>query len=313
MTVAARVAEGAGMDATRFDKRSTAEQVLAGLDLTGRVFLVTGCASGIGFETMRALAGRGGHVIGTGRTLQRAAEACGRVAGPTTPVACDQEDFAAVAAAAVVVRQLGLTLDAIIGNAGIFLPKTAAPRYGVESQFRVNHLSHMLLVTRLADLLREGTGRLVMVSSSAAQSFAPKEGVAFDNLDAHLGYKATRFYGQSKLANLTFAKSMAGRLRGRGVCANALHPGVIFSTGIGRGLGPVGQAGMRVAGLFTKSIAAGAATQCLLAAHPGLAGVSGGFYADCQPAKANPLSDDVGFQERLWSVSEGILAEHAPK
>lgn len=299
-------------DASRFDKRSTAEQVLAGLDLSGRTFLLTGCASGIGLETMRALAARGGHVIGTGRTLQRAAEACGRVAGPTTPVACDQDDFASVAAAAVAVRRLGLTLDAIIGNAGIFLPKTAAVRYGVESQFRVNHLSHMLLVMRLVDLLREGSGRLVMVSSSAAQQFAPKEGVAFDNLDAHLGYRATRCYGQSKLANLTFAKSMAERLRGRGVSANALHPGVIFSTGIGRSLGPLGQVGMRVGGLFTKSIAAGAATQCLLAAHPALVGVTSGYYADCQPAKSNPLADDATFQQRLWSASEAILTEHAP-
>ncbi len=299
-------------DASRFNKRSTADQVLDGLDLSGRTFLLTGCASGIGFETMRALAARGGHVIGTGRTLRRAAEACGRVAGPTTPVACDQDDFASVAAAAVAVRALGVPLDAIIGNAGIFLPQTAAVRYGVESQFRINHLSHMLLVLRLADLLRDGSGRLVMVSSSAAQQFAPKEGVAFDNLDAHLGYRATRFYGQSKLANLTFAKSMAERLRARRISANALHPGVILSTGIGRSLGPVGQAAARLGALFSKSIAAGAATQCLLAAHPALASYSGGYYADCQPARPNPLSDDMAFQERLWSASEAILAEHAP-
>ncbi len=300
-------------DASGFDKRTTADQVLAGLDLSGKTFLVTGCASGIGFETMRALAARGGRVIGTGRTLQRAAEACGRVAGPTTPLACDQDDFASVAEAAGELRRLGVTLDAIIGNAGIFLPKTAALRYGVESQFRVNHLSHMLLVLRIADLLRQGSGRLVMVSSSAAQAFAPKQGVAFDNLDAHLGYQATRFYGQSKLANLTFAKQMAERLRARQVSANALHPGLIMSSNIGRSLGPVGQALSQAGKLFSKSIAAGAATQCLLAAHPALAGVSGRYYADCQPAKSNRLADDAGFQRRLWSASEAILAEHAPQ
>lgn len=299
-------------DASRFNKRTTADQVLDGLDLSGRTFLVTGCASGIGFETMRALAARGGHVIGTGRTLQRAAEACGRVAGPTTPVACDQDDFASVAAAAVAVRRLGMPLDAIIANAGIFLPKLGPLRYGVESQFRVNHLSHMLLVLRLADLLREGSGRLVMVSSVAAQQFAPKEGIAFDNLDAHLGYRSMRFYGQSKLANLTFAKQMAERLRGRQISANAVHPGVILSTGLLRPLGALGQVGMRFGGLLGKSIAAGAATQCLLAAHPDLANFSGGYYADCQPARPNRLSDDAGFQQRLWSVSEAILAEHAP-
>lgn len=296
----------------RFDKSATADQVLAGVDLSDQTILLTGCASGIGFETMRALAARGAHVIGTARSTARASEACRRAGGHTTPIVCDQEDLASVAGAAQAIRQLGSKLDAIIGNAGIMAPPQPDLRYDVEGQFRVNHLSHMLLVMRIADLLRDGTGRLVMVSSSAAQMLAPREGIAFDNLDTHAGYKPLPFYGQSKLANLTFAKSMAARLQGRGITSNALHPGVIASTDLGRSMGGLMRLAWPLIGLFSKSIPQGAATQCYLAAHPDLNGVTGAFYADCRPSKPNPHADDPAFQQRLWSISETLLDRHAP-
>lgn len=295
-----------------FGSRTTANEVLDDLDLTGRTFLVTGCASGIGLETMRALAARGGHVIGTARSLERAAAACHSVAGQVTPISCDQDDLESVAAAAVAVRNLGITFDAMIANAGIMVPRNPELRYGVESQFRVNHLSHMLLLTRIEDLLRDRTGRLVIVSSSAAQLFAPREGIMFDNLDAHNGYQPFAFYGQSKLANLCFAKSMAERLAPRGITANALHPGVIASTDLARSLPLLARMALPVSKLFSKSIPQGAATQCFLAAHPDVEGVTGGFFADCRPAKPNAHADDPQFRERLWSVSQGILDREAP-
>lgn len=297
---------------SRFGRRATADHVLAGLELSGKVFLVTGCASGLGFETMRALAARGAHVIGTARSVARAAAACDRVSGQTTPIACDQNDFASVAAAAQAVRRLGVKLDAIIANAGIMATPKPDLRYGVESQFRVNHLAHMLLVTRTVDLLRDGTGRLVMVSSSAAQMLAPREGIAFDNLDTHAGYRPMTFYGQSKLANLAFAKSMAERLRERGITANAIHPGVIASTDLGRSMGGPMKVIWPLIGLVSKSIPQGAATQCYVAIHPDLNGVTGDFYADCRPATPNPHSDDPAFRERLWQVSDAVIAAHAP-
>jgi WW domain-containing oxidoreductase len=175
---------------------------------------------------MRALAARGAHVIGTARSLERATEACNKVSGRATPVACDQNDFASVSAAVKTLRDMktlrgmDVTLDAIIANAGIMIALKPDIRYGVESQFRINHLSHMLLVNGIADRLREGAGRLVVVSSSAALEFAPKQGVMFDNLDGHRSYRPWTFYGQSKLANLAFAKSMAIALAGRGVTSS---------------------------------------------------------------------------------------------
>jgi len=293
-------------------KHSTADDVLAGLDLSGKNYLLTGCATGIGFETLRSLAAHGAHVVATARSLDRARAACDRVAGRTTAVCCDQDDFASVAAAVAAIKTLKLQFDAIIANAGIMGPKEPNVRYGVESQFRVNHLSHMLMITRLSGQLREGSGRLVMVSSSAAQSFAPRSGILFDNLDGSRGYRPFTFYGQSKLANLTFAKSMAERLQTRGITSNALHPGVIVSTDLARSMGPVMRAVLPIAALFSKSIPQGAATTCYLAAHPAMAGKTGGFYADCRPAKPNPHSDDPAFRQRLWDVSASILADNAP-
>jgi WW domain-containing oxidoreductase len=296
-----------------FTKRSTADDVLAGLDLSGKIYLLTGCATGIGFETLRSLSEHGAQVVATARSLDRAKAACDRVAGRTTPISCDQDDFASVAAAVKEIKALGLQFDAIIANAGIMAPKQPNVRYGVESQFRVNHLSHMLLITRLSEQLREGSGRLVMVSSSAAQSFAPKSGILFDNLDGARGYQPFTFYGQSKLANLIFAKSMAERLQPRRITSNALHPGVIMSTDLTRSLGPFVRAIIPIVTAFgSKTIPQGAATTCFLAAHPAMAGKTGGFYADCRPSKPNALADDPAFRQRLWDVSANILAENAP-
>lgn len=288
-----------------FNKRSTADQVLAGLDLSGQTILVTGCNAGLGQETIRALAARGAHVVGLARSLEAAAAACAKAPGATTPVACDLADGGSVARAVETVAALGRPLDAIIANAGIMALAKLAVRDGVELQFLVNHIGHFQLVTGLLDKVRGG-GRIVMVSS-AAVSFAPREGIMFDNLDGARFYKPGLFYGQSKLANALFAKELARRA-GRGIVANALHPGVIASTSLGRNLGgPMGVL-FPLMGRLTKTIAQGAATQTLLAAHPDVAGATGEFWADCQPAKPPPLMADAALAARLWDVSEEIVA-----
>src|ERR1700683_5328532 len=138
--------------------RSTANQVLAGINLRGKHFLITGCNSGIGFETMNALAANGGHVIGLARSLASAKTACDRARRSTTPVACDLADLDSIAVAAETIRGLQVPLDAIITNAGIANLPTLATRYGVEQQFLVNHIGHFSLVNRLLDLVRNGSG-----------------------------------------------------------------------------------------------------------------------------------------------------------
>ena len=291
-----------------FGARSTADQVLAGVDLTGKRFLITGCNSGIGFETMNALAANGAHVIGLARSLSTATVACKR-AGPTCmPVVCDLADMTSVAAAAATIRGLGVRLDAIVANAGIALLPTLQTRNGVELQFLVNHVGHFALVNQLADLVRDGTGRIVIGSSRASIKLAPAEGIMFDNLDGRRSYQPFAFYAQSKLAAALYAKELSRRLAGRGIAVNSVHPGATKGTHLNKYLRWPWNMVLSVAKLFMRNTQRGAATQALLAASPRVASISGEYWADCQIAEGSPLLTDDGLALRLWEVSERIAA-----
>jgi WW domain-containing oxidoreductase len=297
-----------------FGARSTADQVLAGVDLTGKRIVVTGCNSGIGFETMNALASNGAHVIGLARTLSAATTACERVGPFCTPVACDLADLGSVTAAAETIRSLEAPLDAIVANAGIANLPTLQTRNGIEMQFMVNHIGHFALVNHLSDIVRDGTGRIVMVSSSASIKQAPPEGIMFDNLDGRRSYQPFAFYGQSKLAAALYAKELSRRLLGRGIAVNSVHPGATKGTRLNKYLrGPLAVV-LAVAKLFMRNAQRGAATQALLAASPRVTGISGEYWTDCQIAEGNPLLSDGDLARRLWDVSERIVSAHtAPK
>jgi WW domain-containing oxidoreductase len=288
--------------------RSTAAQVLAGVDLTRKCILVTGCSTGIGFETMNALAANGAHVIGLARSLASAKNACETVGRSATPVACDLGNLDSVAAAAETIRGLQVPLDAIITNAGIAAPPTLLTRYGIEMQLLVNHIGHFSLVNQLIDLVRNGSGRIVIVSSSASIKHAPPGGIMFDNLDGDRFYNPLTFYGQSKLAAALYAKELSHRLRGRGIAVNSLHPGATTGTGLNRNRGLALRIGLSAARLFMKSPSQGAATQVLLAANPRVAGITGEYWSNCQIAVGNPLLNDGDLAKRLWKVSTRIVA-----
>ena len=291
-----------------FGARSTADQVLAGVDLTGKRFVITGCNSGIGFETMNALAANGGHVIGLARSLAAASAACKRAGPLCTPVACDLADLESVAAAAASIRGLGVPLDAIVANAGIALLPTLQTRHGVEMQFLVNHVGHFALINPLADLVRDGTGRIVIVTSRASINLAPAEGIMFDNLDGRRSYRPFAFYAQSKLAAALYAKELSRRLASRGIAVNSVHPGATKGTHLNKYLRWPWNLVGSVAKLFMRNAQRGAATQALLAASPRVAGISGEYWADCQIAAGSPLLTDDGLARRLWEVSERIAA-----
>jgi len=296
----------------QFGARATADQVLAGIDLTGKSIVVTGCNSGIGLATMSALAANGARVIGLARLAQDARAACVEVGPTCIPVACDLADLDSVAAAAAAIRALQTPLDAIVANAGIANLPNLQTKYGVELQFLVNHVGHFALVNEIESLVRDGTGRIVIVSSSAAFNQAPPEGIMFDNLDGRRFYKPLTFYGQSKLANALFAKELSRRLNSRGIAVNSLHPGAVRGTGLNRHLTLPLKIVLSAARWFMKSAARGAATAALLAANPGVRGISGEFWAKCRIAKGNPLLEDIGLARRLWEVSQDIVTRYGP-
>jgi WW domain-containing oxidoreductase len=289
-----------------FGYGTTADQVTEGLSLQGKTILLTGCNSGLGLEAMRVLAGRGARVLGTARTLGKATEACAAVGGQTVPLACELSEPSSVRDCIEAVKRSGTRLDAIICNAGIMaLPKLELA-HGVELQLFTNHLGHFILVTGLLDRLADD-GRVVMLSSSA-HTMAPKEGLRFDDLAGATGYTPWGHYGQSKLANLLFAKELARRFAGTRRTANAVHPGVI-RTNLGRHMPTFANALFGMVGpLLLKTVPQGAATEVFVAVHPAAAATSGAYFADCSVATPRADADDPALAKRLWEVSESIVA-----
>ncbi len=286
---------------------STAEEATRGLDLSGRTYLVTGANSGLGRETARVLSLRGARVIAAARTEEKARAACAAFGAKIRPVACELSDPASIRACIEAVKAEGVPLDAIILNAGIMGAPKLQQAHGYELQFFTNHMGHFILATGLLGQLAD-RGRVVVLSSSAHQ-FAPKGGIEFDNLSGARGYSPWRAYGQSKLANLLFAKELARRLAGTGKTANALHPGVIM-TNLGRSVAaPMVALGKLAEPLFLKTIPQGAATQCYVATNPSLEKISGEYFADCNIGRSNALSRDAALAARLWDESERIAAK----
>lgn len=290
-----------------FGYASTAEDVTQGLDLRGKTYLVTGCNSGLGLETLRVLTLRGAKVLAAARTVDKAKEAClVATGGQTVPLACELSDPASVRACVETVVQSGVKLDGLIANAGIMALPKLEKAHGLELQFFTNHVGHFMLVTGLLDALKED-GRVVMLSSDAHKR-APRGGIQLDNLDGAKGYTPWGNYGQSKLANLLFAKELARRFAGTKRTANAVHPGVIH-TPLSRHMGKVVDALYGVLGaLAMKTIPQGAATQVYVATHPSLAGVSGQYFASCNVAVPRADAEDAALAKRLWDVSEQLVA-----
>lgn len=295
------------MGANGFGYGSTAEQVTAGISLVGKTILITGCNSGLGREAMRVLALRGAHVIGTARTEAKAVDACRSIAGKTTGLACELADPQSVRACIDRVKKLGVRLDAIIANAGVMALPKLQTAFGYELQFFSNHVGHFILVTGLLDTLSDD-GRVVILSSDAHQR-APKEGIQFDNLDGSKGYTPWAAYGQSKIANLLFAKELSRRLSTTKKTANACHPGVI-NTNLFRHLNPFVRAtlGTIAEQLVFKSIPQGAATECYLAVHPAAASITGAYFSHCNVAQCRADAADPALAKKLWERTEQIVA-----
>jgi len=285
-----------------FGAKSTAEEVTEGLDLSGTTWLITGCNSGLGYESARVLGLRGARIVGLARTRAKAAEALDALGVAGEPVACELSDLHSVRAAVETVRQLG-PLDGLMANAGIMALPTVQQVAGYEAQFFTNHVGHFVLVTGLLDRLTP-TGRVVVLSSGAHRYAA--RGLELDNLSGEVDYDPWRMYGRSKLANILFARSLAKRFAGTERTANALHPGVI-QTNLSRHIADPEKmfASLRPS---LKTIAQGAATQCYVAVRPELAGVSGRYFSDCAEATTLPAGQDDALAEVLWAKTVEIAA-----
>jgi len=299
-----------GLPVSNFGNKPTAESVTEGIDLSGKVAVVTGCNSGLGLETLRILALRGAHVFGTGRTLEKAKAACDGVSGKVTPVALELTDLQSCVDCAVAIRDKTDRIDMMVGNAGIIGGPDLELVNGVEKTFAVNHLGHFVLINRLLDRVKTAAqGRVVMVSSGAAYGSLPDGGIDFNNLDGSKGYSTFQFYGQSKLANTLFALELANRLEDTTATANSIAPGFV-KTNIGRNTNRFLKAVFGVmTGMIARTVAEGAATQCYVATSPMLNKVSGYFFENCNPVEIKGNTNylyNTEMAKRLWRVSEEL-------
>jgi NAD(P)-dependent dehydrogenase (short-subunit alcohol dehydrogenase family) len=316
------------MDARRFDRTTTAQDVLAGLDLGGRVILVTGASSGLGAESARALAARGAALILTGRDVAKTEAVAHsiRTARPDARVEVGElhlERPESVRAFAKELLARHRRLDVVLANAGVMACPLTRTAEGFELQLATNHLGHFLLTGLLAPALLAAAPSRVVAVSSAGHSFSP---VVFQDLHFETRpYDKWQAYGQSKTANILFAVELERRFGARGVHAFALHPGMIV-TELGRHMTPEDiplmqeRARQRAArGLSSrKSIPEGAATQLWAATAPELEGRGGLYLEDCQVSGVEPPPGSIGCQsyaldpeaaQRLWSVSETLLGQ----
>jgi NAD(P)-dependent dehydrogenase (short-subunit alcohol dehydrogenase family) len=318
------------------DKMSTAQDVVEGVDLTGKRALVTGASSGIGRETVRALASRGAHVVAAARDMAKAKDAIGSAAtdGPGTVefVALDLASLASVAACADGLVERGMAFDLVIANAGIMACPFGLTDDGFETQLATNHLGHFLLVNRIAALIRPG-GRLVMLSSSAHRG----SDVDLDDPNfTQQPYDPWKAYSRSKTANMLFAVEFDRRHAARGIRACGVHPGRV-DTDLFRHIGEGGldrlvnmvDKGLADRGLplsFTKTPAQGAATSLWAGVVANADVIGGQFCSDCQVAlvddSAERLTDVTGVRSyaldadnarALWTKSEEWIGQSFPE
>jgi NAD(P)-dependent dehydrogenase (short-subunit alcohol dehydrogenase family) len=287
---------------TGFGFDSTAAEVIAGVDLSGRRAIVTGGSSGIGVETARALAGAGAEVTLAVRDTAAGERTAAAIAGGAVRVGrLDLVDQASVAA---FVADWSGPLDLLVNNAGVM----ALPA------LEHTHLGHFALAVGLHDALAATNGARIVSLSSRGHLRSP---VVFEDLQFdERPYDPWLAYGQSKTANALFAVQATRRWAGDGIYANAVHPGAIADTNLSRYMDPAVLEALRSSGQYRyKTIEQGAATSVLVATSPLLEGVGGRYFEDCNEAEVlDPVPADAahgvaayaldpGNARRLWDVS----------
>jgi NAD(P)-dependent dehydrogenase (short-subunit alcohol dehydrogenase family) len=308
---------------TPFGFETTALEIVDGVDLTGKRAIVTGGASGIGVETVRALAQAGAAVTIAARKVDVAERVATELRAETGN---DAVDFAALeltdrgSVDAFVAAWEG-PLDILVDNAGVMaLQELTLGPLGHEMQFETNHLGHFRLALGLHDALAAAADGARLVSLSSRAHLASP--VVFDDIDfGFRPYSPEAAYAQSKTANVLFAVEVARRWAGDGIVASAVHPGPILETGLARHMDQEKLKALVDSGAYTfKSAAQGAATSVLVAASPLLDGVSGRYFEDCNEAPhvtrapegtgggVAPYALDPANAERLWDLSFDLIA-----
>ncbi|MEG3635536.1 oxidoreductase [Micromonospora palythoicola] len=292
---------------------STATEVLAGIDLSGRFAIVTGGYSGLGLATTRALAAAGARVLVPARRTDVAREAVAGIAGVEVDE-LDLADLDSVRNFADRVLESGRSIDILINNAGIMATPLTRVGEGWEAQFATNHLGHFALVNRLwPALTADGGARVVVTASGAGET--PR--INWDDVHFENGYDKWAAYSQSKSANILFAAELDRLGRAAGVRAFSVNPGYIL-TPLQRhlskeemvGAGWIDENGTALLPEF-RAPEQGAATQVWAATSPRLTEAGGGYCQACTVAKTFDGPADREAAERLWALSAELTGVDA--
>ena len=273
-------------------------------NLENKVCLITGATNGIGQESAKALNKMGAEIVFVARNeekgnflKQQLKNDSGRDA---TMIIANLSSQAEVKRAANEFLALEKPLDILLNNAGIMNRQRTETVDGLEEVFSVNHLAYFTLSLMLLDKLKQTENSRVINVASGAHQFV--KDMNFDDLQSEKTFKPLQVYGQSKLANILFTKSLSEKLLNSGVTVNCLHPGFV-STGIGSNNKGIWNLLMFLAKPFAKKSNKGAETSIYLCASPAVKNISGEYFVDCSVEKVSEAANDPKQAEKLWDIS----------
>lgn len=313
-----------------FGETTTADEVLEGIDLSGKTVLITGGSSGLGQETARAMAAKGAHLVISARNPAQMEEATAAIRAQVPEakldtLTCDLASLESIAAAGAKANERFGKIDILINNAGVMACPKMQTADGFEMQFGTNHLGHFALTKHLMPLIEAGADKRIVNLSSRGHHICPAD-LEDPNFEAS-EYTPWESYGRSKTANILFTKGLEDRFADRGIHAYAVHPGGI-QTNLGRHLTEEDtkflmermkqQAEETGKQTMFKTIPQGAATQSWAATAPELEGAGGVYCEDCHVAQVDDVSTNGGVRsyalekanaDRLWALSEQMTGE----
>jgi len=276
-------------------------------NINGKVCLITGATSGIGFAATKELARRQAKITLIGRNRDKCSDTVSRIIEYTgNPnvyyILADLSILSEVRQAANQFLKKNRKLDVLINNAGVSLGKYQETAEGIEKTFAVNHLSHFLLTNMLLETIKNSApSRIINVSSELHR----RAQINFDDLYMKNNYRGMKAYGNSKLMNILFTYELSRRLKGTKVVVNAMHPGLV-RTNLGKNSGIVSKVIWSFITLFAKSAEEGAKTIIYLTTEPRIENTTGKYYSNEKEVNSSTLSYDKKISERLWMISNEL-------
>ena len=276
-------------------------------NLENKVCLITGATNGIGEEAAKELNKMGAEIVfvarNEGKGEQLKAELKEATGKEPTMILANLSSQAEVKSAAEKFLSMEKPLDILLNNAGIMNRERNITEDGLEEVFSVNHLAYFTFTLMLIDKLKSTEGSRVVNVASGAHQFVKE--MNFGDLQSEKVFKPMQVYGQSKLANILFTKSLANKLADHGVTVNCLHPGFV-STGIGSNNKGIWNILMSLARPFARKTDKGAETSVYLCSSPEVKDVSGEYFVDCKIEKVSDAAKSSDQAEKLWKISSEL-------